>query len=127
MITRAKIEGAVIGSNGTKYIVRIPIFDGIETNGASKVDLSEASVLCIPGIEVDYEPGDTVIVGFEDNNIGSPIILGYLKINSLTGRGTELISEYVDENSKVNIYAKSITTATLDSPESNFTSNELLN
>lgn len=36
--------------------------------------------MCIPGLDIEYRVGDIVIVSFEDNDLGKPIILGYLKL-----------------------------------------------
>lgn len=80
MITRAIINKIDYESN--KIRVRIPIYDGAQNSqeSTSDDDLSWASVLCIPGLTVDYKIGDIVIVGFEDDDIGKPIILGYLRL-----------------------------------------------
>lgn len=74
MITRAQIKE--IKSDGTP-VVYIPLINGA---GDEKEIFAEASVVCIPGIEVHLEVDDIVVVGFEDNDIGKPIILGYLKL-----------------------------------------------
>lgn len=80
MITR----GIVVDTdhNGDKIQVRIPIIDGMpNTDGATAdEDLSWASSVCFSGIRVNYEKGDVVVVGFEDNNIGIPIVLGHLNL-----------------------------------------------
>ena len=62
--------------------MRIPILDGAaESKGSTpKTELNWASVVCIPGLDVEYRVGDVVIVGFEDNDLGKPIVLGYLKL-----------------------------------------------
>ncbi len=80
MITRAIINKINYESN--KIRVRIPIYDGAQNSqgSTSDDDLSWASVLCLPGLTIDYEVGDIVIVGFEDDDIGKPIILGYLRL-----------------------------------------------
>lgn len=80
MITRAIINKIDYESN--KIRVRIPIYDGAQNSqgSTSDDDLSWASVMCLPGLTIDYEVGDIVIVGFEDDDIGKPIILGYLKL-----------------------------------------------
>lgn len=80
MITRAIINKIDYESN--KIRVRIPIYDGAQNSqgSTSDDDLSWASVMCLPGLTIDYEVGDIVIVGFEDDDIGKPIILGYLRL-----------------------------------------------
>lgn len=80
MITRAYIEE--VDWKTMKLLVRIPRFDGVdgELGSTSKAELNWASVLCIPGLEIKYKRGDCVVVGFEDNDLGKPIVLGYLGI-----------------------------------------------
>lgn len=80
MITRAIINKIDYESN--KIRVRIPIYNGAQNSqgSTSDDDLSWASVMCLPGLTINYEVGDIVIVGFEDDDIGKPIILGYLKL-----------------------------------------------
>lgn len=77
MITRGIVKA--VDYSTQQLQVRIPILDGNDFNGVKDKDLSWASILAIPGIEVNYQKGDIVIVGFEDNNKGKPIVLGYLK------------------------------------------------
>lgn len=79
MLTRAYVEAIDYASQRLK--VRIPIFDNVESapQFASFDDLSWASILAIPGIEVNYNVGDVVIVGFEDHDAARPVVLGYLK------------------------------------------------
>lgn len=81
MLTRAIITA--VDLNSSKVQIRIPWLEGIENSEnspTSNQDLTWASILCIPGIEIDYQPGDIVVVGFEDNNIGRPIVIGFLKL-----------------------------------------------
>lgn len=84
MITRAYIED--IDWDAMKVQVRIPRFDGIESDlsSTSKTELNWASVMCIPGLEIQYRVGDCVVVGFEDNDLGKPIVLGYLGLKGKT-------------------------------------------
>jgi hypothetical protein len=37
------------------------------------------SILAWPGLEVTYNVGDIVLVGFEDYDVSNPVILGFLK------------------------------------------------
>lgn len=87
MITRAIVTD--LDYDNCRIQVRIPILDGIESdqNETPNSELNWASVLCIPGLENQYKEGDVVIVGFEDNDLGRPIILGYLML-----KGTKLTS-----------------------------------
>ncbi len=82
MITRAIINK--IDYESSKIRVRIPIFDGIanDPHSTADEDLSWATILCLPGFNIDYEIGDIVIVAFEDDDNGKPIIIGYLKLDN---------------------------------------------
>ena len=81
MITRAIITDRDISN--AKLKVRIPILEGTRnTQNESLTEYSEswASILCIPGMDIEYQIGDIVVIGFEDNDIGKPIVLGYLML-----------------------------------------------
>lgn len=81
MITRAIITDRDISNARLK--VRIPLLEGTRnTQNESLTEYSEswASILCIPGMDIEYQIGDIVVVGFEDNDIGRPIVLGYLML-----------------------------------------------
>lgn len=82
MLTRAIVTEVL----ETKLRLRIPILDGKEgeKESTSNADLGLASILCIPGMDVQYKEGDIVIVGFEDNSIDYPIVLGHLKTSTPT-------------------------------------------
>ena len=79
MITR----GIITYSDSDKSKVYLPILDGYREpdllvfGGYQGTEVS--SILAIPGVEVNYKIGDVVLIGFEDNDASSPIILGYLK------------------------------------------------
>lgn len=82
MITRAIITEVDLSISKVK--VRIPLLENMATRNKNST-LSDygygwASILYTPGIDVDYRVGDVVIIGFEDNNIGLPIVLGFLKL-----------------------------------------------
>ena len=64
--------------------VRIPIYNKIEgVNGSTPNDeLNVAAMCCIPNIVVDAHIGDVVIVGFEDNTVSKPVILGHLSTST---------------------------------------------
>lgn len=81
MVTRAYVEDVDLTNSRVK--VRIPIFDGVQNSVDSTINdynLCWASLVWTPGINVDYRVGDVVVVSFEDNNIGRPIVIGYLKL-----------------------------------------------
>lgn len=81
MLTRAYIEE--IDYLNAKLRVRIPTLNGVKESTAStpSEQLEWASILQTPGVEIDYKEGDVVIVGFEDNDLSSPIVLGFLKLS----------------------------------------------
>ena len=85
MLTRAYVVD--VGKVGTphdcKLKVRMPLINGVEDEKGSTADadLSWAAIMCIPGLDVQYVVGDVVIVGFEDNDLDYPIVLGHLKTN----------------------------------------------
>lgn len=76
MITRAIITDTDLSIGKVK--IRIPILEGIGENG----DTTWASIIYIPGINVNFQVGDIVEVGFEDNDVGRPIVLGFLKLRN---------------------------------------------
>lgn len=81
MITRAIITK--VDLDRAKLQVRIPIFHGVDNSANSPYadfELCWASILCTPGVSIDYREGDVVMVGFEDNDAGQPIVLGFLML-----------------------------------------------
>ena len=80
MLTRAYVEE--VDYINAKLRVRIPTLNGVKDSATSTPpnQLEWASILQIPGVELKYEVGDVVIVGFEDNDLSFPIVLGFLKL-----------------------------------------------
>lgn len=77
MITRAYITEVISAS---KVRVRIPMYDRIPKAGMSVEDknLSIATICSPPNMIYNPNVGDVVFVGFEDNDMGKPVVLGYL-------------------------------------------------
>lgn len=75
MITRAIITDLDLKSS--KAQVHIPLLDGITNNNSNA---HWASIIYTPGLDINYKIGDVVEVGFEDNDVGKPIIIGFLKL-----------------------------------------------
>ena len=77
MITKGIVEEII-----TPYEikVRLPLLDGIKESrqGVQTSDLSNAIISSLPNSENNVSVGDIVIVGFEDEDLGKPIILGHL-------------------------------------------------
>lgn len=84
MITKGIIIERIQDSN--KYLVRIPIFESF-SNSTEKENLTNAAIfeatLCYaPGNTDGIVPNDVVYIGFENNDLGQPIILGKLFLGS---------------------------------------------
>ena len=77
MITKAIIEQKI---DEFQYKVRIPIFDRTSdsTYFTDTAELAIAVASVPKGITNSLEVNDVVFVGFEDNNIANPVILGQL-------------------------------------------------
>ena len=60
--------------------VRLPLYEGISAsnNYVRNENLSTATICVLPNCEPNFQVGDIVFVGFEDNDMGKPIILGML-------------------------------------------------
>lgn len=73
MITKAEVQEILRETNQLR--VRIPIF---ESAGITKQAIIDANICYTPGNVELYAVGDIVYVGFENNNINNPVILGKL-------------------------------------------------
>lgn len=80
MITKGIVE-SIVDNYSVK--VRIPMYDKIDgaKNATPNSDLSIATVCTLPGAVNQVQVGDIVFVGFEDNDISRPVILGQLYRN----------------------------------------------
>lgn len=78
MITKGTIE-KIIDDYSAK--VRLPIYDGVENSqgSTSEKNLSEAAICLLPNSNVRLVKGDVVYVAFEDDDIGKPVIIGWLQ------------------------------------------------
>lgn len=98
MLTRAIITALDLEKN--KVQVRIPFFEGNYKNGIlpqlETYTTNWASIMYLPGLEVDYRVGDVVIVGFEDNNIGKPLVLGFLKLTNSDPEESRLYGKFIE-------------------------------
>ena len=83
MITRATIEQKIDEYN---YKVRIPIFDRDKDDSLATPtkDLSIAVASLPKGIHNSLQEGDVVFIGFENNQIEYPVILGHLYMKNLS-------------------------------------------
>lgn len=66
-----------------KVAVRVPVFDKSSTsNGKTPTDqLGVASICVLPNCIPNVRVGDVVYVGFENNDVSSPVILGYMYLD----------------------------------------------
>ena len=78
MITKAIIQNIDYTKNLCR--IRIPLFE----NAARNVDIIEADaqINIIPGIYNSYKTGDIVFIGFEENKMEKPVILGKLFVSA---------------------------------------------
>ena len=60
--------------------VRMPILNRMKQNSNSILsdDLNEAVVSVPPNFDPNINVGDVVFVGFEDNDVSYPVVLGYM-------------------------------------------------
>lgn len=88
MITRAIIEEKI---NEYEYRVRIPIFDRAANTSLSTAtkDLCIAVASLPKGVYNSLQKDDVVFVGFENNEVDSPIILGQLYREALRDLNTQ--------------------------------------
>lgn len=83
MITKAIVEELL---DNYSIRVRIPIINAIAgaKQATATADLSVAPICTISNVSHTVEVGDIVFVGFEDNDLSKPIILGQLYKEKLT-------------------------------------------
>lgn len=78
MIQKAIIE-SIIDDYSVK--IRIPKYDKMYNDGLTYDELSTGIICSIPGTTVKYSVNDVVLVGFENNELGKPVVLGLLYTN----------------------------------------------
>ena len=78
MLTKAIIQSIDYTKNICR--VRIPLFE----NASRNVNMVEADAQfsIVPGIYNSYKTGDVVFIGFEENKMESPVILGKLFVST---------------------------------------------
>ena len=81
MITKGIIQ-SVISPHLVK--VRIPLLNKIEgVEGATpNRELPASGVCTLPSVLIDPQPGDVVIVGFEEDDFSRPMVIGFLSVSS---------------------------------------------
>lgn len=95
MITKGYV---VKQTSENKYLVRIPVLNSVEGSKHSTPDaeLSEAILSTLPAASNVLHEGDCVIVGFENNDFGYPIILGHLFAESINNTPIDLCVRHLD-------------------------------
>ena len=80
MLTKAIIQNIDYTKNMCR--VRIPLFE----NASRNVNMIEADaqINIVPGIYNSYKTGDVVFIGFEENKMELPVILGKLFVSAAT-------------------------------------------
>lgn len=78
MLVKGIIE--TIDNSGYSAKVRVPIYNKLQTDldGTPTKDLDTAAIASLPGISPGYKVGDVVIVDYENDDVGTPIITGLL-------------------------------------------------
>lgn len=80
MLTKAIIQSIDYTKNMCR--VRIPLFENASRN--TNMIEADAQFNIVPGIYNGYKTGDIVFIGFEENKMELPVILGKLFISSST-------------------------------------------
>ena len=96
MIQKAIIEH-IIDNYTVK--VRIPKYDKMYTDGLKFDELSTGIICTVPGTNVNYSVNDVVLVGFENDEIGKPVILGLLYTDKESDSTVDItqVSEALDK------------------------------
>lgn len=85
--------------------VRIPIIhrDSGSPDATSDIDIPEACICTLPNADPNIQVGDVVIIGFENNDLGKPIILGYLyrDISNNTAISIDLKSVIIENSASL--------------------------
>ena len=77
MITKAIIQSIDYTKNTCR--IRIPLFEAASKN-VNMIE-AEAQFSIVPGIYNSYKTGDIVFIGFEENKMELPVILGKLFVD----------------------------------------------
>ena len=107
MICRGIVEEII-----SKYQVRvrIPIIHQIENTAQFilDADLPVASICTSPNTHLNLSVGDVVIVGFENQDLGRPIILGYLYTGEFSNTAASQIFNSIDVVSDAKLPASTV-------------------
>ena len=91
MIQKAIIEEIV--ANGYQARVRIPRYNKASSSptATDKQDLAIATICTYPGIHPSYQIGDIVFVGFENDRVNQPVILGLLYRENMGSSTSDMV------------------------------------
>jgi hypothetical protein len=97
MITKAIIE-QVLDKHTVR--IRIPILDNVidSSTGSSIENCQTATECTLPNFSYNFKVGDIVFVDFEENNLDSPVVIGYLTNVSKQKTDGELLSITVESD-----------------------------
>ena len=84
MLTKAIIQSIDYTKNMCR--VRIPLFENASRN--VNIIEAEAQINIVPGIYNSYKTGDVVFIGFEENKMELPVILGKLFVSASAEAGS---------------------------------------
>lgn len=90
MLVKGIIE--TIDNDGYSAKVRVPIYNKLQTDldGTPTKDLDTAAIASLPGISPGYKIGDVVIVDYENDDVGAPIITGMLHCENQSGSTSDI-------------------------------------
>lgn len=84
MLTKAIIQSIDYAKNMCR--VRIPLFENASRN--VNIIEADAQINIVPGIYNSYKTGDVVFIGFEENKMELPVILGKLFVSASAESGS---------------------------------------
>lgn len=117
MLVKGIIKQLPVVGKTNKYVVSIPSFKTTGSTSTGSVlnsDLVEATLCYQPGIISEYNVGDVVYIGFENDVTSSPVILGKLYLttspsevrSSLQVKSVSAQNDSVLKNVSINDYSK---------------------
>ena len=77
MLTRGIVEEII---DDYRVRVRMPVYNKVKSAPlhTPTSELNIATICSLPNFHINLRIGDIVFLGFEDNDLGKPVILGYL-------------------------------------------------
>ena len=102
MITKAIVEEVL---TAYQVKVRIPIFDrsNEESLATATQYLHTATICTLPNCYASVQVGDVVFVGFEDNKLYKPVILGHLSKEAFTSTYVDMTVSNITVNTSAHL------------------------